>query len=669
MDRKEEIIKKITTDAIAFFLNTFLGYPTPLVIGIPVSIIYNFVKNKKCEKILIEYSDEFRNKYNLGKEFEEELKDILKSLNNPSNFIKSLDDLLKKHGVNNVSAVDFLKDFWLGSCNKLSTKYKDIINVMLQFMSLDELKEICKGYKEYKELMVLINEHEARKLGFYIGTLDKIAEKIKVRAEFPYIERDEDTELLKSIIEEDHNNYIIIKGLPGSGKSTMLKNALLSYLSNKGFTHGVWLEPSYDSTQRATLITDLQKQNIDNFVIVCDDMHNINEDRLDNIRSTLLEIQKYASKKNKRFKFIGCSRSDIHLVGINLKVIELKRFTNIELVNECITYYNVRLDGINANDILNESDGTPLYIISIFIRFKSKGVISRSDLGQLPNNVIEIWKGYIKDLESNKKINDNHKAALSSIALLTHTSSLFTIDEIENVYTKVFNSSGYINSVINDLCELNLVTRVSKDNEDYYFMHDAHAEAVEKICGFYSKNQIARFINVLAGDVIKLFNLSIWLYDKQRYDKAIQCYDKVLEINPRYAEAWYNKGNAYFDMNKYDEAIKYIIKSISLFILQNKDIDLIESLTHSIIEIITQRSINEEIRKDTEVISYVSLYLIGSFTREECINKIKDLKGSARREALIHAVINNEDRHVAINDIVDEAFNDLKRCVLEMQNK
>jgi tetratricopeptide (TPR) repeat protein len=154
-----------------------------------------------------------------------------------------------------------------------------------------------------------------------------------------------------------------------------------------------------------------------------------------------------------------------------------------------------------------------------------------------------------------------------------------------------------------------------------------------------------------------------------KYNEAIQCYDKALEINPRDAEAWYNKGNVYYDMNKYDKAIKYIIKSISLFILQNKDIDLIESLTHSIIEIITQRSINEEIRKDAEVISYVSLYLIGSFTREECINKIKDLKGSARREALIHAVINNEDRHIAINDIVDEAFNDLKRCVLEMQNK
>jgi len=357
-------IEGIVNEAIALLVNTLSGY----AISEGISKIYDFLRNKKDEKIIINYFDDFCNKYNLGNEFKEELKkDILKSLNNPSDFINSLDGLLKKYNVNNVSAVNFLRDFLLSSCNKLSTKYKDIFDVMLKVETLDRLKEICK---DYNELNALLNEYNAKRLGFDIDTSDKIAEKIKARTEFlNYIKRDEDEEL-KSIIEQDNNNYVIIKGLPGSGKSTMLKHALSSYLHNKGFTHGVWLEPSYDSTQRATLIADLMQQNIDNFVIVCDDMHNI---KLENIRSTLLEIQRYASENNKRFKFIGCSRIDIHLVGINLKVIELKRFTNIELVNECITYYNVGLDGINAKDILNKSDGTPLYIISIFIRFK--GVI------------------------------------------------------------------------------------------------------------------------------------------------------------------------------------------------------------------------------------------------------------------------------------------------------
>jgi len=152
-----------------------------------------------------------------------------------------------------------------------------------------------------------------------------------------------------------------------------------------------------------------------------------------------------------------------------------------------------------------------------------------------------------------------------------------------------------------------------------------------------------------------------------KYDEAIECYNKALDINPNLAGAWNNKGIAYYKMNKYDEAIECFIKSISLFILQNEDKSLIKFVTYRIIEIINQHPINEEI-KDIAIIIYVSLYLIRDITREECINEIKDLRGSSRGEALIHAVVNNEDRHIAINNTVDEAFNDLKRYVLKTQN-
>jgi Tfp pilus assembly protein PilF len=49
-----------------------------------------------------------------------------------------------------------------------------------------------------------------------------------------------------------------------------------------------------------------------------------------------------------------------------------------------------------------------------------------------------------------------------------------------------------------------------------------------------------------------------------KYDEAIECYNKALEINPKYAEAWNNKGNAYFDMNKYDEAIECYNKALEI---------------------------------------------------------------------------------------------------------
>jgi tetratricopeptide (TPR) repeat protein len=54
------------------------------------------------------------------------------------------------------------------------------------------------------------------------------------------------------------------------------------------------------------------------------------------------------------------------------------------------------------------------------------------------------------------------------------------------------------------------------------------------------------------------------LYNLQRYDESITCYDKVLEINPNYANAWYNKGISLDSLEKYEEAIKAYDKAIEI---------------------------------------------------------------------------------------------------------
>ena len=33
-----------------------------------------------------------------------------------------------------------------------------------------------------------------------------------------------------------------------------------------------------------------------------------------------------------------------------------------------------------------------------------------------------------------------------------------------------------------------------------------------------------------------------------RFQEAIVCYDKALEVNPKYAQAWYNKGSAFLQL-------------------------------------------------------------------------------------------------------------------------
>ncbi len=51
---------------------------------------------------------------------------------------------------------------------------------------------------------------------------------------------------------------------------------------------------------------------------------------------------------------------------------------------------------------------------------------------------------------------------------------------------------------------------------------------------------------------------------KGQYDKAISDYDKAIEINPRYAEAYNNRAIAYCDSQKFDKAISDYTKAIEI---------------------------------------------------------------------------------------------------------
>jgi len=54
------------------------------------------------------------------------------------------------------------------------------------------------------------------------------------------------------------------------------------------------------------------------------------------------------------------------------------------------------------------------------------------------------------------------------------------------------------------------------------------------------------------------------LYELGEYEKAIECCDSVLEINPKNSVAWYNKACFESMLGNVDNAISYLKKAIEL---------------------------------------------------------------------------------------------------------
>ncbi|MEA3475609.1 MAG: tetratricopeptide repeat protein [Candidatus Cloacimonadota bacterium] len=62
----------------------------------------------------------------------------------------------------------------------------------------------------------------------------------------------------------------------------------------------------------------------------------------------------------------------------------------------------------------------------------------------------------------------------------------------------------------------------------------------------------------------KYFNLGEDYYEQGLIDKAIECYQKVVEINPDDAYAYYNMGYAYGDKGNYNKAIECFQKAVEI---------------------------------------------------------------------------------------------------------
>ena len=62
----------------------------------------------------------------------------------------------------------------------------------------------------------------------------------------------------------------------------------------------------------------------------------------------------------------------------------------------------------------------------------------------------------------------------------------------------------------------------------------------------------------------KWYNLGVTYFDSGKYEKAIECFTKAIDLEPNDAFAWKGKGMAFSDSGKYEEAVKCFDESTKL---------------------------------------------------------------------------------------------------------
>jgi tetratricopeptide (TPR) repeat protein len=75
---------------------------------------------------------------------------------------------------------------------------------------------------------------------------------------------------------------------------------------------------------------------------------------------------------------------------------------------------------------------------------------------------------------------------------------------------------------------------------------------------------LARSTTELKESAVNYFNIAYSFGEKGDHIKAIENYDKAIEVNPNYEEAWYNKGNELSKLERHAEAIECYDKAIEL---------------------------------------------------------------------------------------------------------
>ncbi|PXF60920.1 MAG: hypothetical protein C4B59_07075 [Candidatus Methanogaster sp.] len=543
-----------------------------------------------------------------------EAKDILKSLEDDENLLRKFHERL---GVSEEARKSFVSQYFNGRddvledlaknyyelfCEKAIKKdgaFKEFVVTGLMGLKTQEIitNEAVKNVERYLEDITedirRIKEAESRQF-LITSDLNEVGREISGgKPEIGYVKRDEIKEVKDAL---KITNKLIVTGKPGAGKTRFMLRVLKDFDCDRF----VVIRRFFREDGITTLDAELQE--FDSFVVVWDDLHRAKDDL---VKSAIKQIEQLAREGDRRVLFIGTSRASDKYYGFEPreKGMLLEDFRSLELVEGCAAHFGVSVKDDVKEKILRIGDGTPLYVISLFFTLEAQGKkeITPKDLQTLPENSFNIWLDHLKFLENNGELSTSGQHVLRSIAIAMHAVGGIDFEMLEAFYEHVFRGDPYhfeggLEKVTNKFF-------VGNEGENY-FMHAVQVEAIESRFPLEpSERYIGRLREVLTSlerdeSGMLLGGFAFWLYGSKRYkeslkfwdafmgkepnrveaynnrgvayarlnqhERAIEDYDRAVELNPEDAEAYFNRGNAYARLNQNERAIEDYDRAVEL---------------------------------------------------------------------------------------------------------
>ncbi|NLE27081.1 MAG: tetratricopeptide repeat protein [Clostridiaceae bacterium] len=106
--------------------------------------------------------------------------------------------------------------------------------------------------------------------------------------------------------------------------------------------------------------------------------------------------------------------------------------------------------------------------------------------------------------------------------------------------------------------------RVLEIDPEHILAKDSRERALKKDRPVDRATGVAKHKFTPGRDAINWYNLGVTYRSSGHHDQAIQCFDRALETEPKYAHAWNSKGDVLADLGRYNEAIQCYDRALEI---------------------------------------------------------------------------------------------------------